>query len=667
MIAELSGIEPLVVNNDEADWAHISRLDFGNIVISPGPGRPDRGDDFGISRDAILDGRWPLLGVCLGHQGICHVFGGDVRHAPEPMHGRTSLVRHDGSELFRGIPSPFSVVRYHSLLADRLPEPLLASAWSEDGLLMALRHSERPMWGVQFHPESICTEHGEALLSNFLSLSGVSTKSVGRSGVRDAEKTVRVFAKKIERWLAPDRVFNALFGTANPSFWLDSSLVTEGMSRFSFMGDSCGPLSETVCYDVSTSKLVIRRGDQSIEEACSVLTYLDKRLRDLRIAPVSDLPFEFTPGFVGYFGYELKAETSGARVHKSESPDVQQIFADRVICFDHQERNIWLVCCDYETEAERAAQWVESVECRLAELGEGFEVHTNQEREGAVGSFVLRSEDEEYRFLIERCKEAIRDGESYEICLTNQITAPASQLDDLTTYLALRSINPAPFSAFLRFGDTSVLCSSPERFIRCSSDGMVQSKPIKGTIRRGVSAAEDLQLRESLRGSEKERAENLMIVDLIRNDLGRVCEIGSVNVPSLFSIESYATVHQLVSTVQGKLKQGANTIDVLRAMFPGGSMTGAPKIRTMEIIDALENAPRGIYSGAIGYLSINGAADLNIVIRTIVLRENSLSIGIGGAITALSDPLEELDETRLKAKALLNALTRSVPALRAAG
>ena len=272
-------------------------------------------------------------------------------------------------------------------------------------------------------------------------------------------------------------------------------------------------------------------------------------------------------------------------------------------------------------------------------------------------SFSLEQGREEYIEAIHASQEYIRNGESYEICLTNRLKADV-QASPWELYSTLRSVNPAPYSAFLRYDDFSVLSSSPERFLKVMKNGIVEAKPIKGTRPRNKNPLLDEALARDLARDEKDRAENLMITDLLRNDLGIVCEIGSVWTPKLMDVESYETVHQLVSTIRGQLPEHASLPDIVKATFPGGSMTGAPKRRTLTIIDELEQSARGIYSGSIGYFSLNGTLDLNIVIRSIICREESLEIGVGGAIISLSDPEVEYAEILVKGEALMKSIAK---------
>jgi len=275
-------------------------------------------------------------------------------------------------------------------------------------------------------------------------------------------------------------------------------------------------------------------------------------------------------------------------------------------------------------------------------------------------TITLRHNREQCLDAITACQQAIVEGETYEVNLTNRITVEAD-VDPWAAYRFLRRTSPAPFGALLKFGDLHVLSTSPERFLRINADGVVESKPIKGTRPRGSTPEHDAALREELRTSEKDRSESLMIVDLVRNDLARVAEVGSVRVPKLFDVESYATVHQLVSTITARLRPDASPVDCVRAAFPPGSMTGAPKIRTMKIIDHLEGEARGVYSGAVGYFSLSGAVDLSVVIRTAVVTPGRVGYGVGGAVVALSNPDGEYEETAVKATPLLALFQAEFP------
>jgi para-aminobenzoate synthetase len=694
LLAEGSEVEPIVVRNDEASWEELARLDFDAVVLSPGPGRPERARDFGVCAEAIRRCEAPLLGVCLGHQGLGWVHGGRVERAPEPMHGRVRAVEHDGSPLFAGIPRRFEATRYHSLRLQRpLPADLEEIAWADDGTVMAVVHRSRPQWGVQFHPESIATEHGRRLLANFRDLiaappfrGSLHTRLVegeprnSGSSVRGSSPTCFVdkgprnggaagIGGLVLRWRRLDgsadsaRAFEALYGDSPDAFWLDGSSSAH-RGRFSFMGDASGPLGATISYDVDAHEVTVERGGETEVLAESILDYLERELARLRPL-ATELPFGFDCGFAGYLGYELKADCGAARAHSSPFPDAAFLFADRLLAFDHELGHAYLLClCDPQTE-EAAEAWLTATAARLPTLGANAPVEAAGEDSpepprccsGDPSPVAFHPARSRGRYLkdIATCERHLHDGESYEICLTNSLEADV-EADPLDLYRRLRRVNPAPFASYLRFGDLAVLSSSPERFLAVDREGLVEAKPIKGTSPRGADPEEDARLAARLREDEKSRAENLMIVDLLRNDLGAVCEVGSVEVQALMEVESYETVHQLVSTVRGRLRPGSGALDGVRACFPPGSMTGAPKLRTTEILDRLEGRARGVYSGAIGYFGLGGACDLSVTIRTIVLDGGQATIGAGGAIVLQSDPEREYEEMLLKAAAPMRAI-----------
>lgn len=687
LIAEVNRVPPVVVRNDSAPWSEIRQLDFDNIVVSPGPGRPERPQDFGICADAIRESHVPILGVCLGHQGIGHLFGGKVDYAARVMHGRPSLVHHTGQDIFKGIPSPFTAIRYHSLHVTELPDELEKLAWTEDGILMGLRHRTRRIWGVQFHPESICSEHGHQLLENFRSLTAEFLKQnpprrrvtdtgatkkcpdrynivpQGRSaawdpvnqgrGVIDG-RPFKIFHRRIPMHLNAEQVFMNFYAHSTPNFWLDSALV-RGFSRFSYMGDASGPHAEFVSYSLPERRVTVTRHGRVEVLGESIFTYLDRMLRERHVA-TEGLPFDFNLGYAGYLGYELKADCGATAAHRAPTPDAAFVFADRIIAFDHEENIAYLVCLDDEGHDDRARQWLSDMSLKLQNMP-AVKPWKRAPAPRPVAQ-TARHAPEDYLRKIRECQQEIKHGESYEICLTNMITQHVT-IDPMNTYRALRESNPAPYATYLNFPGVAVLSSSPERFLTIGPNGTVESKPIKGTRPRGRTPEEDERIYQDLRENEKDRSENLMIVDLLRNDLGTVCDVGSVYVSNIFAVESYATVHQLVSTVHGRLRRGISAVQCVQAAFPGGSMTGAPKKRSMEIIDRLEAGPRGIYSGSIGFFGLNGSADLSIVIRTIVVTPEEVTVGVGGAIIDLSDPQGELEEMLLKSKALVHALSQS--------
>jgi len=667
LIAEINQYYPLVIRNDDLTWEQIEELDFDNVVISPGPGNPQRLSDFGVGGEILKNLRKPLLGVCLGHQGLGYFYGAKVIHAPEVRHGRSSSIYHNSAILFKGIPNPFQAIRYHSLLVDQenLPTCLEKIAWTQEGLIMGLAHRELPFWGVQFHPESIASEFGKTLLENFKDL---TLKFSGQTVVLDnlkipsIKKTIlnssqfELHWRKLDIFPKAEEIFCNLYAQSVNSFWLDSSLPYSDLARFSYMGDDLGPNSLLVRYHCQSQTLTITESDTITQKKESIFDYIKREIA-LRACDSPDLPFDFRTGFVGYLGYEIKSELNQSSSCVSTMPDAIFLLSDRLIVLDHQEHCIYLLQLLKKEQRENQEIWFNCIQQKLENLNPT--PHIEPQGVDLEIKFSLSRPQQKYIEDIQHCLEKIQEGETYQVCLSNQLKCNLIP-NPLSLYRNLRQINPAPYSAFLRFEEIAVACSSPECFLNIDPQGWVETKPIKGTIKRGESAQEDQLLKHQLNDSEKDQAENLMIVDLLRNDLGKVCQVGTIDVPILRDIETYATVHQMVSTVRGLLRNELDSLDCLRTVFPGGSMTGAPKLRTMEIINYLEQEARGIYSGTIGFLGLNGSAQFNIVIRSAIFSPQGTSIGVGGGIVALSNPQEEYQETLLKAQALIEAMVLTI-------
>ena len=668
---QVEEVPPEIFRHDELTLSELQRLDFDCVIISPGPGHPANDRDFGVCADVLEHLNAPTLGVCLGSQGLGLAYGAAVRHAPVVMHGRLSPIAHNGDALFKGIPQGFRAVRYHSLMIEQpLPQCLSKIAWTSDNILMGIRHREKPLWGVQFHPESICTNYGLTILENFRVISDeFSRKRKEKAqlpptiGLKSILPSSRLSAPRLNNLLLRHRcidgdwdaemVFAGIYGNSTNAFWLDSNVHHKGVSRFSFMGDDGGPMSYTLSHDVRLNQVTVsdKWGQKAVN--AEFFEFVRNRL-SCHVQADPELPFDFTGGLVGYLGYEMKAACGSKNQHHSVHPDAAFILADRYIAFDHDTGKTYLVALTRSDVDDSCDIWFDHIEKTLQRLSQ---IQSPNLIEDEL-SYEFALSAEAYLEHIDECLRVIKEGESYQLCLTNKVHCALS-VDSFTYYRVLRRLNPAPYAAYLRFGDVAIASSSPERFMKIDRHRVVETKPIKGTLRRGGPGEDDARLKDALHGSQKNRSENLMIVDLMRNDLGIVCKSGSIHVPELMAVESYATVHQMVSTIRGKLRDDVDLFDCVRHAFPGGSMTGAPKLRSMEILDGLETEARGVYSGALGYLGYNGTADLSMVIRTAVIDDDKVTIGTGGGIVALSDPDEEVEEMLLKAEALLEALRRT--------
>lgn len=366
----------------------------------------------------------------------------------------------------------------------------------------------------------------------------------------------------------------------------------------------------------------------------------------------------FSGGWVGWLDYESGAAAAGAPVAGPVAPTTGAwLHATQLVAFDHGLRRTWVLSVEDDLE-----MWAADVASSTTESRGDIDTATGAVRpEEMLRIAQARHDPHEYAVLIERCRDLIRAGIAYQLCLTTRFTV-AGSYDAVEVYERLRAATPAHHGGFVRIGDRTLLSASPEQFLHAGG-GAIRTRPIKGTRPRSADAAEDAALAAQLAVDRKERAENVMIVDLMRNDLSRVCVPGSIRVEGLWIVESYPAVHQLVSTVSGVAAEGTTVGALLGAAFPAGSMTGAPKLSAMTRLHELEGGPRGIYAGCFGYIGDNGTLDLAMVIRSIVIEREQAVVGAGGGITWGSVPSSEVAEVATKARAPLAALGAEMPAL----
>jgi para-aminobenzoate synthetase component 1 len=459
--------------------------------------------------------------------------------------------------------------------------------------------------------------------------------------------------------------------------WLDSSSRTSRLGRYSFlMADppfivrGRGPNVEVLdCVSAS------RR-----QHAGDALDAIEALVRPFRASPLTGLP-PFQGGAAGYLAYDWGATLE--RLPPSRHDDLaldDVVFGmyDWVLAWDHVAARAWLISTGLPEESPDARH--ARAVARAGEVIQRIDRHADPPAPPAGGipsgpaagpgapsypveggwwdaGIELRSSftRRDYITAVARVREYVHAGDIFQANLSQRFEAPLTEAP-WSLYRRLRTLNAAPFAAFMDLPETVILSTSPERFIRVGADGHVETRPIKGTSPRGIGPEHDAALGQALTESAKDRAENLMIVDLMRNDLSRVCRPGSVRVPELFALERYATVHHLVSTVVGELESDCTALDLLRAAFPGGSITGAPKVRAMEIIAELEPSRRGVYCGSLGYWSLTGELDTSIAIRTAVVRGGRVYFNAGGGIVADSNPEQEYRETLDKARGIIDAL-----------
>ncbi|KIJ54298.1 hypothetical protein M422DRAFT_241547 [Sphaerobolus stellatus SS14] len=698
---------------------------FHAIVIGPGPGHPANPADVGLIPDLWKlkeDDLLPIFGVCLGFQSLGLACGGRVRRMKVVKHGMISRVEHEGFDLFEGVgEGAVEATRYHSLCVD-LPdgEEMIPLAWADDKhengrVLMGGRHKTKPFWGVQYHPESVCSSRGggEDVIRNFWRLAcewsnerqrmvqGLplppwmpevlrrtwpQTRALNPPDSKAHSETtskgnVSYVAVNYPAMPIPqvcEALGVALLPDSSDFVLLDSAATTSG--RFSIIGSLRPDKTLSVRYTLPEAYITLRSGygrDSSIEKAVlpgetSIWAWLAAFMRERAVGGgCADVPF--WGGFVGYLSYEagvvgldvpLKHREAGAT--RTRHPDVNLVFVERSVVYD-AERGVAYVQSILPGDEE----WIQDVSRRLEGLRDEKHATEAEAPRRTFTSHLTSPPQEVYVPRVEECKEHLAVGSSYELCLTAQSTLRISMPGRTTSwdlYKQLRSSNPAPHAAYLRLGPTTVLCSSPERFLKWDRHGRCELRPIKGTLRKVVVDEEGKKrvmrredAEELLGRNVKERAENLMIVDLVRHDLGGVIDApDGVSVERLMVIEEYETVWQMVSVISGSVRADGGGWEVLRRSLPPGSMTGAPKKRSVEILQDIEGEERGIYSGVLGYWCVGGGGDWAVVIRTCFryddgthlngegMREEEWRLGAGGAITALSESVGEWEEMGVK-------------------
>lgn len=579
LLFEATGQLPNVIAHDDPELTRGLIASQDAVVISPGPGNPHNPADLAGSALALEQLDVPVLGVCLGMQAIAVAAGARVGRAKYPMHGSSSAI--DG---FAGLTGPLTVTRYHSLAVDEasLPATIEVTSRADDGTIMALRRTDAPHYGVQFHPESVGTDQGAVILRAVLAELNVPLP-----------EQVTWHSEQLHD--APDlpAIAVALDHQTEALVWLDSSDTDHPTGLRSILAADLG----NGCAEVVSPAALTRHAEA---------------IPAVQVTGGGN----FRPGIFTALTYEMDQALL-------LSPDVVVV-------------------------ADAAGTWVYLREgTELPDLISG----PTQPVPPPPLTTTPRADHsrEQYLAAVRACQEHIRAGDSYELCLTTTVRTDLTRTPDpLALYLRLREQARAPMASFWRVEDTVLLSASPERFLRVDEQHLVHASPIKGTIARGHTPEADRENMTQLANSVKDRAENQMIVDLMRHDIAAWCQPGSVSVPELCRVHTFTTGHQMISTVSGRLRQEVAAHEVMAAAFPPGSMTGAPKQRTVELLRVLEPQPRGWYSGVAGFINADGTADFAVLIRTAVVAGSELTYGAGGAVTALSDPAAEAAEVDLK-------------------
>ncbi|UCE78137.1 MAG: anthranilate synthase component I family protein [Nitrospiraceae bacterium] len=460
----------------------------------------------------------------------------------------------------------------------------------------------------------------------------------------------------------PRKIYQKL--KAKNSCLLESHKGSEHIAQYSFIG-----IEPYLIFSVKDRVVEIEFDGKKTISTRNPLERLRELVFSYQQKPMRDLP-PFQGGALGMLSYDFVRYLE--RIPKTtmddlKIPDAHFIMVDRLIAFDHIKKKSWILVCPgvrstalgYSTLTKKKEHYIEDANSVLEAIHKKVTAAKTDAGDGKAGmanvALTYETEKAEYMTMVEKAKEYIAAGDIYQANLSLRISADIGHTDPWKIYTILSDINPSPFASYVDFGDYQIASSSPERLVRVRNN-IVDTRPIAGTRPRGRDVHQDEKMRSELLLNEKERAEHIMLIDLERNDLGKVSDYGTVNVNELMTTEDYSHVIHIVSNVQGELVQGKDCFHVIKSVFPGGTITGVPKVRCMEIIDELEKTSRGPYTGSIGYIGFNGDMDMNIIIRTFLVKQGRAYMQAGAGIVADSDPEREYYESLKKAEALMRTL-----------
>ena len=666
------------IRNDQITIEKIENEKYDAIVISPGPGEPK---EAGICIDVVkrFKGEIPIFGICLGHQIIGEAFGGNIVHAKELFHGKTSVMHSLKKGVFEDFEDTFIATRYHSLIVEKetLPDCFEITCETKDGEIMGIKHKTYEIEGVQFHPESIMTQNGMKMLENFLVRAKVSKRSDPVINPNHYEKLsikeslgIKQYAKQVHT----DKDFFEIFKALRDKFGAEQCCIFDSVSgadidcNNSYIG--LFPMMELIIDNKtmkinSASELIrdtVRNNFSDLYDK-GTDSYLlgNKCFSD--IFPIFAAAFKaekchnFNPnysnGLIGVFSYEYLhyVENVPRIVNKALNfPDVHLKYFETVIEYNPYTKSLLVINNRFKDDSTPDLD-IDGIYVEYSKKAK------TEVKNSEIMDISSNIGEKRYFEMVAKAKQHIVDGDIFQIQLGRRLHIK-QDIDSLHTYERLRAINPSPYMFLWENSDYQLLSNSPELQLKVEN-GKVIIRPIAGTSKgKGNSHEEALALRKALEDDPKEQAEHIMLVDLARNDIGRVAMEGSVTVSSLMKSEEFSHVYHLISSVEGKLDENTNTMKLFESTFPAGTLTGAPKVRAMEIINSLETEERGPYGGAFGFFDFNGNIISSIIIRTILKKKNDLYLHASAGIVADSKDYLEWQEIGHKTEAIKKILVK---------